>query len=565
MFEFYTRKEPNLFWKVLVVSVGLLPWIAYGVAIPIGLESLIDEGQMLLLPNRPKPLGHLGSQSGVLIGAITDHFTYEASTLLWTRYIVQCIAVGALLITSLVFLKSRINPKIDSLTYAGFFLLVGSMGLYLFTKTISYNHIQQFCVLLSISFFLLYRTYPTRPSVRGVCLVGMGFLSSIGILNIAPSGMVFAVFLLAVLLVDIHYSWKSWLGTLLFFLTGIFLALVFFHFFVKDLVAMVEEIRIMYGMVNKLNRSYDSFSLLYRFGKVLLSLLQVCLLTLGIVYGYELIKNKYQSKLLAGIAGFCLLVCALVYSVNFTETGELFEWLVAPLLVAGVVHFSLPQGPNELIREYRWVLLFLVGVPIVAPLGTNLFISYKYGYFFTTWLIAILILYRGIALEYKRLITALIFIVAIGWNGIGFRVLYQRVKECTVQSEQLNRLANIKITPKQKNYFEGVYGHLSDNGFSEGDTIIAFQPDLMTVFAVGGTAGRRVYFVPSDFANDDLSYVGHPKYLILNEYSYGQISPLIKEKWGFPERYKKIDIGSPETSNYFDAHKSRMLFCLKEI
>jgi hypothetical protein len=563
MFEFYSKPVRNPFWRILVVGAGLLPWIAYGFSLPVGLESLIDEGQMLLLPNRPKPLGHLGSQSGVLIGAITDHFSYEARTLVWTRYILQCISVASLLVSSLVFLRSRVTKKIDSLVYTGFFLLVSSMGLYLFTKTVSYNHIQQFCVLLSVSLFLIYRTYLTISWVRVACLLGMGFFSCIGILNIAPSGVAFAGFLLVILIAEVRFSWKKSAMIVLSFAGGIALGFVFFHFFVKDLGALVQEVVTMYSMVNKLNRSYDSFSLLYKFAKSLLSLFQVCLLTAGILYLYEVAKTFFGSRLYAGILAAFSMVCAITYSVNFTETGELFEWLVAPLLLTLV--FNYQAGVNDLVRHYRWILIFLTGIPIIAPLGTNLFISYKYGYFFVTWLIAILILYKGIEVEYKRIITGLLFFVALSWNIAAFGRMYRNLNECSAQTMTLKRLSNIYITPKQKNYFEGVYAHLQANHFSEGDTIIAFQPDLMTVFAVGGTAGHRVYFVPSDFLNDDLSYVGRPKYLILNEYSYGQISPLIKEKWGFPDKYQKIDIGSPETSTYFDAHKSRMLFCLKDV
>ncbi|WP_080055448.1 hypothetical protein [Spirosoma aerolatum] len=544
------------FFAYIVFLLGITPWLIYALTINISLDSLIDEGAIQLSHNIPKPVS-FASQSGVILGIIIDRFTYNAKNLLWVRFLMQIFSTIILNISSYIYLK-KIYQHFNYILYTGYFFLVSSLSLYLFTKTVSYNHLQQLLIQLIVSSFLLYQVYNEKMLVRKVLLITLGFCCTFSILNIPPSGIAVTAFLILILLINNIFFINRIATTIFYVSVGLLCGVLVFFIYIKSWGDFFNELSGTYKMLSKAGRSYGPYDILFKYSKSILSLLVVSCSSLGVLAIFDLLNKK--NKTLAMLFSFIIIILLMFYSVKYTRTGEIYEWILAPTIIALFIYFR--DVIKGFIFSQNTTIYFLLIIPLIAPLGTNLLITTKIGYFFSTWLISTIVLLKGIKKVYSTSIFFMFVLIPVIWNMKIFLNLWYRSKESIVQSTQLKRLNDIYITPKQKAHFESVYEILASNGYNSGDSILAFQPDLMSVFAVGGSAGHRVYFMPSDFLSDDITAMKPAKYIILNDYSYNEIKSSLKI-WGFPDKYQQIDIGSPETIDYFGAHKSRHLFLLK--
>lgn len=541
----------------VVLFVGLTPWFLYAKNIHIRLDSLIDEGAILMSYCTSAP----GTQSGIMIGKLIFLIGYNAENALWIRFLSQIIAVITLLISSLYFLKNKGFGAFDTYFYIGFFLFINSISLHLFTKAISYNHIQQLLVYFLISIYLVYLSFEHLEIIQYLSLFLTGFTIVFCVLNIPPSGLLTA-FVICISL--IFYNVKSWRKItihLSMIIVGVIFGLLVFSYFFKDLKEVYTEV-IETLLILPKYKSYDSFSLLFALSKSLLSLLVISLLSLGLLFVFDIIYEKsYKINVSITLILF-ILYMLLLYSLKYTiKPGlGLSEWSISPVVIGLILYYRKFSFKK---RKHEITLFLLFSIPIVASFGTNLGIASKFFYFIGSWVIIVFILFNSLEIRYRYLILSILTIIIL--NG-QIKIMYMywiSYKECIVKSSKLSNINRIYITKKQKEHFENLSEKLSEHNFAKGDTILAFQPDLMSVFAVGGSVGKKVYFLPDDFLNENFKKIHKIKFIILNDYSYSQVKNILKP-WGFPEQYTKIMIGTPETVKYFDAHKPRMLFCLSK-
>lgn len=535
----------------------------YAANINIGLSSLIDEGQMELLLNTPKPIGHLGSQSNIIIGSILEKGRYDANSLLWARFWFQVAAVFVFSLVSLTYLLYNTEIPTSPIIYISLLSFTGGVSLYLFTKVISYNHILQLTVLWTASFYLLFLTFEKSTLIRYSTLFLIGFCALFSILNILPSGLAVSGSVTLAVVLNQYPNIKDIIVSLFFIVLGIITGLMAFHVCMKNLEDLINEICEMYANVSKLGRSYDTVSLLFNLSRTFLSLFVIFVITLGLLTLFKYLNNKIKNKYLPYIITLSSLALLLVYTIKYTAKANLglSEWITSPLMVMLLAYFK--QYPLKWTLSQKNIsIIFLATLPIAASLGTNLGVAAKFFYFACIWLFLMYTLLNAVHIEYASL-SLLFFTAIILYAHICPSINYLKNRQDNpVTSQKLSKLNGIYITQKQKDHFETLYDTLRYCGYRDGDTILAFQPDLMSVFVVNATAGRQVYFVPADFLATDLPKIKRAKFMILNDYSYAQIAKAI-QSWGFPKQYQKINIGTPETEDYFNAHQPRMLFCLK--
>lgn len=540
--------------NAIIVFIGVSPWILYATTLNIGLDSLVDEGLTLLLLGKPKPL-YMTSQSGLLIGLVSDQLINNTLGILWLRFIMQLISVTVLCVSSLFYLKTR-KKITNTYHYIGIFFLVNSISLFLFTKTVSYNHLQQFLILHIISLILLVNIYKNTSILKNIILFTLGTLFAAVILNIITSGILIVFFTILVIYLQSYSSTKIFLLHFVPICIGFGVSIICFHFYLKDIHSLYIELNEMINMHESLNRSYDTYSLFFKFAKSLLLILSISILSLGILHLYILIKEKFCSNFVAYLITMLSLCSMIIFWINYTTNGLIYEWFFAPVIIG----IFLSVQKSEELKTNKTLILFLLLVPFIAPFGTNLLITEKLGYYLGAWFIASVLIVDELNSKYYISTIFIVVYLFFIFNIINHLLINN--KECTEKSTKIKRLRNIYISSKQKEHFENTQSILLEKGYVKGDTILAFQPDLMTLYAVEGNSGKRVYFVPSDFLNENISQIKRPKFIILNEFSYGQITKFIK-CWNFPEQYEKVNIGSPETKSYFNSDKSRYLYCLK--
>lgn len=559
---FHLIKKLNIYFFTIAIFISVSPWLAYALNINVGLSSLIDEGNILLLMNDPKPLGPGGTQFHIIVGALITKFSYSAETLLWTRYILQLVSTLILLISSIIYLRMTTNIKNLLYIYVILFLFLSSICLYSFTKAVSYNHFLQFTVSLTISFYLMFNTFANKV-IQCLCLFLIGFIGIFAILNILPSGILLLFSTVLILILQVYSSYRRIFYTIFFILSGALFASLIVHLYIKNASELYQEYYKVSASISNLGRSYDVPSLLFSLSRSILTFVVIGTLSLGLHTLFESLKYKFTNPYLPYIITCIFLVVLYVYSLKYTHKASLglSEWSMSPLLLA-LFYYYKKDSLTWPLNTKNYTIIFLSILPIIASLGTNLGIASKFFYFIGTWIIVIFLLSDKIETASFNLILLISLVIGFIGHVSIIGLIVNSTTENSVKSSKLSRISSIYITPKQKNHFENLHDTLMNHGFVDGDTILAFQPDLMSVFAVGATAGRQVYFVPSDFLANDIHVHKQPRFIILNEYTYSQVNEKLKY-WGFPETYSKINIGTPETENYFNADKPRMLFCLK--
>lgn len=551
-----------LLLRIVILSIGLVPWVASMYCLNTGLSSLIDEGFMQLLMNRPKPLGPFGSQFAILVDTFTGNWAYNAATLMLARFILQSISVLILLVASIFYLERIIGQSFDIWIYSGFFMFVNGTCLDIFTKTISYNHVLQFTVYGVVSMCLVYTTFREKKLFRRLSLVLTGVLCSIAVLNILPSGLIIIACVIAYFMIQSLPDWDRISNEFLGLYTGFILGLLLFSLFVNELGIIFNEFLQIVSVKPKFNRSYDLNSLIIKFVRSVTSLLVVSLAAVGVAGVFNTLRSTSLPKIVPLLVP--LFVCGLFcfFCIKYTEVAKIgpSELVIMPF-AAGVYMFVNVrfQGIGRFQNWTTLCLLFIV--PIVAPFGSNLPVTHKLFFFVGCWAIGIVMF----TADLTRLQAGLIFgmfvlIVSIRYGQV-LSKFEKNARESRSLSSKLVRVEGVRLTSKQLDHFESLYDVLSEHGFRQGDTILAFQPDLMSVFAVGGHSGTYVYFTPEDFLNKDIRTLIKPRFIMLNDFSYNRIRESLRY-WGIDSNYEKIDIGSPETENYFDSDKPRMLFYL---
>ena len=550
-------------WVYLII--GIFPWIIYAFNINIRLDSLIDEGLTLLMVNPVGTPKYMSSQFGNIVSPIFRAFNYNAIASLWARFLLELLSISILCFCSLLYIKRKTSNIFNSFYYIGLFMSVSSYCLYSFTKSLSYNHLQQFVVSTTVSLLLLHEVYFERKVLKNILLIGIGFFLFLGILNVLPSGIV-VTFIVYLTLIIKNSQLESIINTTFYFLGGIVIGLLFFSSFFYSVNNLYFEYYEMFSLIlNKTSHHHNSFILLFNFFKSLFSLFVISVCSIGILSIFDLISSSLKKRSYFNFLPILCFLIVVLYFQKYTKTGGFQEWIVTPLAMTLFVFFK-----NNSLTQYLYknrqeaiIIALLISIPLVAPLGTNLLITSKVGYYFSTWLVAVFLLSVRIDRKYFQFFFSIFFLLSLSWN-IPFIYNYINTqKEYNTKSHKLPALNNIYITLNQKKHFEQLYNTLKVHGYTSGDRILAFQPDLMSLFSVGAVSGNRIYFLPLDFLNENFSLIPRFQFIILNDYSYSQVKNALKP-WGFPEQYEKIMIGTPETVDYFGADKPRMLFCLKK-
>lgn len=534
-----------------MVAVTIVVSIVINIlTIPFNVDSLFDEGYLYL--------SVVDAQRGMIDG-ISQWATFIAafmndkicSSILSLRVVRFCLTI--LTGTIFILLTHTITQnKREKVQYAllSFLMLVPTMG----GLIVSYNGLAQFFLIIACA--SLYRLLTNKKTgLNMIWAIMTGFLIMMSFFVILPSAVLCGF--CTVLLVSARY-WRDWKYLLLYLmggLLGILLAILFIHIFVEDITVIIRSMRSTAQTITTLDRGYDPFTFVTK----TLLFLRDWLLCICILIGIVAISLKLQfySKILA----FMFYAATILAYLKYQQKPMVTLSMVMVVLWIISNRKRIDQITKESLFNYKTVfVLFLLFFPLIASIGTNVYLGGKMTFFIMPWALGLWMIgfNKELALKKESLLALSIVLIMGLWNqskSIDFS--YSRVPEGALKGMYLN--------PVQEEHFATVDSIVKVYDFKKGKSVVFFtQLSSMTeCYIEGAYCGN--YFQPMDFVAQASKETLTPDFLFLSEYDENIAGETLRRMdWGWPDEFDKYYIGSPET---FDTGypTERWLYCRKNL
>ncbi|MDA3779730.1 MAG: hypothetical protein PF487_05825 [Bacteroidales bacterium] len=588
--------------------------------LPYGLDTIFDEGFLLMNYQNPNIQG--GTQSFSIISKIFGNTVHNILFLRESRYFLQLFTILIFSGVSILWITNKFS-NISRNRLGTYFLLlllfgIGSIDV-LYTSTISYNHLQQTCILLSIAALLLF-DISRKVWLQYVWVFSIGFFLLFAFLNIPPSGLVVGIIVVLTLFFYKKRSLLQYMSIILFLFLGIVVALCIYHFYFVNIYAVIHEMIITAKTSTKINDghnihnfiikivSYVKFYLFrivlfttlcllfYYFKKNKLVMVLSCILLLCILYfetGYYLliyplviaasfllyskikkgIDLHFQTNTMIFIISIVTLVLATYAIVTNSIEFPIWGYIIFPISILYGVHYVLKK--QIIIKSHFFILVALCILPLCSTLGTNTSLLTKSIYFLLFWGLILIYLLEFIYRKYEVSFLNASIIISILIITFSFMQNFKTLSlkdtignefSSTKKCENLDAIKNIYIRPQQKQYFETVNNILIKYKYKKGDPVFAFQADHMTLFAFEASSATKIYFFCVNFAADPVKQIySTPNFLFLSKWDVQELHDTLKNmNWGFPEDFDKYYVGTPEIykTNY---STERWLYCRKSL
>lgn len=550
--------------KSFILGITLIALISILYVIRIfgarsGIDSLYDEGYLLLkLWEARNEIGQQGvSQWPVMVFKLLG--SDMSANLLYLRYVEITLQILSVLYLIRAVYKwysySQCNNKNSLLFGISFILLLqyptlGALFIY-------YNPIQQLLFNLIIANVILYQS--TNEISKSVYLLLAGLCSFLSFMVILPSGVVVALLIFIYLFVINDYNVMKTFSQSVFYILGIVIAALLYHFFVNNLLLVYNEMKEVAGTITKTGRGYDISTFIIKylvyFKDILLSILPLIF-----AFGLSVFVNKYNK-----------ILSILVFVISIVLINLYWPWAKAmystmiffPALIGFVVYvFS-----NNIHKPILFLLIFLLVFPFLGLLGTNVYYGGKIVWFFISWSIVPLIVISSKLKSKFQENHKHFFILSVLVLYLFFPVksLFGRDNNKYL-FEKYNQISGIKITQSQLIYFNRVDSIITNYGYRPNiHYMFSTQLDHMTIYVLNARP-NSTYFQPMDFVVDENSFkLIKPEFLFLTKYDLDVAGQkLINSNWGFPDAYDKYYVGTPETVNT-GYPTERWLYCLKSL
>ena len=506
-----------------------------------GIDSIFDEGYLLLsLSNNSYiDISHWKS----LIEIILWNSSIGLQKLKIIKLIIQLFST--ILFASACFRWFKINYSLNSIIdrFFIFFLILFFFlpSFYIYTSIVSYNHIQQFFIFCALSLYLFYQsTSKNEYKNLFLFLLGASILGSI--INLISSGLML-FFVLIIFLSFEEKSFKTKSKNIIYLLSGLFIASVFYSFFIINLLEWIENLYKSISLLGRANRGYDKKSMLIGIFKYLIFFFKSVAILISVYY---ILNRTLKNKKL--ITSLFFIISTLTIKIVTKEFN--YTYYAIPVFFLGLIYIKmkLPFSFKQL-----FILISLLFFPLLFSIGTNTSLNTKSIYFIPIWGFILMILYVKLQPETFIKNSILIYLCVISiWNTFNWIEISRETNGNFTTSiyyfEESNTISKIGIRREQLNYFKKAQSILKNYNYNKNDYFLSFQLDHMTIYALNGKMSG-LYFDPNDFVlNKDKFKNPTPKFLFLTKYDYQVIVNSLKSSnWNFPESYDKIYIGSPET------------------
>lgn len=552
-------KQNKYIRGLLLLSEILIAVIVYLLILfQLDKGTSIDEGYYLqgYLSNQPINWGI--SQFHYIVRALFGFLPEDNALAL--RYVRILLHVPVLFLfahTSHRWLKKNFNVQVNKIIYYLLIFLAGAMSFTFASPVLYYDNMQVLLFLLVFSTLFSISYLPKR--IQYVLNVVGGFLLVYAIFNYLPSG---------ILLCGIYVVWsiiqkrsaKYFLYSLLFVLAGFLLGLFCYDIFVHNLKDTFYVLSDSFFQAQSGSTNHNSVSLLVNLLEYFVWLISgfVMFILIGLLCCYVL--DKIQNKKLYYLIVSLLLLLFLFVAMQPSLYKMLYSNIyICPLaFYAGCLVYHNKKHSFKLFKtnELLFFLILLV-VPISGVFGTNQSLLAKTLLFMPFWIVGFYLLVSRHQSNRNYRLTAVCWIVLLcfGFLHLGYFSRYHYYytpKRSNVKLENTLRFRNIKVAPHQKEFIENVNSILKENGFQHNDKILAFEVNLITVYAVGGIVPEGLYYADYNMIS---SKKAPPKekinYIMMFSGREKDISAYLqKTDWFIPDHYKRIELGKYAENMY---------------
>lgn len=510
------------------------------------------------------------SDYAIIICQIFGFLDFEnALELRYFYFFFSLPVIGIFAFSSHAFLKKKENLSIDKTFYILSVFLLAVFSYTFATPVFYYDTIQYLLFLLIFSLLFCSELYP-KTGYISYCSVGLLLLFTLT--NYLPSGLLLGLFLLAWM-----FFYKKKPNVYIWAFFGFLFSCIIYHFFIHSLVDYVSFV--VDDFINQTGES-DSLTLpshsssdllmvllLYILKSVIFAFSVLFIAFLVYYYVFKLKNNFTKVILLLFFYGVLLLI-------SFFYRVELGTWMfLIPILLLiaeiFVKKYTLPDFRLSFSKS-DFLFLFFLCIPLIGIFGTNQPFERKTMIFLVFWLVAYYVLYskyKSILSKFsKKTLSVLlccfvpVFFMTYGFNSRCHN--YYGIRKASFYLEDMPRLGNVKLVAYQKNFIEHLNHTLKENGFVCGDTILAFEVDLMATYAVGASMPESVYYTHKQMINRRFLPDRRLKYIMLSKRAEKEFADYLQDTdWEFPEKYNRIDVGK-FAENMQDEYTS-ILYVLK--
>lgn len=524
------------------ISVNyLMPFVTIIVALvvsylvlPFNIDSIYDEGALFYMVRGAADgtIEGISQWHNMLYSILGDDICSSVLTLRTTGYVLKLItAVVFWLLTQTV--VNNIKGKVVYLLLVLFMLVPCIEDI-----IICYNGISQF--LLIVACGTLYRLFTDKKIMY---IVFEAFLTSLlltlSVFSILPSAVLISFAVLVLVLIRFWKEWRNLLACMSAALIGVACGLLVMHLFVSDLSVVIDKMVETSQSITTVDRGYDPISFVV---KTILFLrdMTLCLLFItGIYY----ICNRVKIRFAWPIASVLYVLFLFMYGYYQSKPKLTIAMLMAVLWYQPLLEKSAAQHIASISFESIFKL-FLIFFPLLASIGTNVYLGGKMAYFLIPWALLYAMLVEDE--KYVQFRTEALIVLSCMLLIAQYRS-YRSIDYS--QTKILDgSLTGMYMKPAQEEHFNKVDSILLQYNYKRGKSVFfTTQLSTMTTLYLDGKIVGN-FFQPMDFVACAKENLLTPDFLFLCKFDEDIAGEALRNmNWGWPNEFDKYYIGTPET------------------
>lgn len=441
-----------------------------------------------------------------------------------------------------------------------FFALLSSLLFLYVNQELTYVSLQTFFFACSLALYVVQDNLCCEWK-RVSCWLLMGVLALFELLTILPSGFLINIAFVVLIAVKEWRTPLMWLKKWGLFVVGILLGALFCHFCIVNLVSVFGELQgAVQATISNVNHHSPLLMLfnLVRFG---VDWVFVLLLLVGVYVVSSKIVQK--TKWTYYVASAVLVVLIVLYSIIQKKPH------IEPAMIFSAIVFLPLLFDKSICAEvrglYDWLLLiFMILFPIIASLGTDVYIGNRMGCFMMPWIMLFVWmdeLANKNLLIYKSVCIAGIIVVLLTFKP----VLLQFIHPNTVSFTKGNpHFSETKLTTTQVDYFNNVLNLMNQYGFDKDNSeVFVLNEDYATAYAFD-IKNKILVYGPERLYPIEKYKAYHPDFIFIQDWE-AEIGDKngIMTAWGWPEEFDKYEVGTPDPNGPYKSERN--LYCRRKI
>lgn len=445
------------------------------------------------------------------------------------------------------------------LKYSALYSAVYTLSMYV-NQELTYVSLMVLFLTIIVSLCMVLRRCEKKSQIA-LCCAGIGFVVPWAVLCTLPSG---ALTLLCVFILLLTYYWGEWNKFGISVATGvggIILGGLYIHCFVLNLFDMYDAMRQVANTITTTGRGYDPLSFIKQIfvvGKYWFMTLGVCI----IIYALTVWTNKSNRTWHAVLGGCAYVLAMLVFYTYHPHLKTTEALLFSSIAIIPIVFNAKTHLKDKIQKGDIIIYLLLLVYPLIASIGTNIYLGQRMGCFMFSYVILLMLLANKFDIKKEVIIASILILLAPSC-----KTMYETLshKDAMIYYENENSpISNILLEPSQAEYFARVDSILNANRFDrESDYAFAVNEDYATLYALDIKQQIRPY-VTSEIINTTMFDSIVPKCIFIAQWEVDMVVEQTENKWStwnFPEAYNVFEVGSPDA--YHKGNTDRLLYIRK--